>query len=80
MPTLNFPGFPPVHVAGPVITAIDRDQAAYVVTFDPRPVTGPGAIKGLRRMTLDEARKLKADALPYRDGRIVEADTLQVQP
>lgn len=46
----------------------------YVVTFDPRPVAGPGALKGLRRMTLSDARSLRADAV--RDGRIVNASTL----
>ena len=78
MPTLNFPGFPPVQVAGPVITAIDSDPAAYVVTFDPRPVAGPGAIAGLRRMSLDDARRLLADAarIPHH-GRIIDADTLE---
>ena len=47
----------------------------YVVTFDPRPVAGPGAIKGLRRMTLSDARSLRADAV--RDGRIVNVRTLE---
>jgi hypothetical protein len=46
----------------------------YVVTFNPRPVVGPGCLKGLRRMTLADARSLRADAI--RDGRIVHAGTL----
>ena len=51
----------------------------YVVTFDPRPVTGPGAIGGLRRMTLREARDVLtlAASIPKR-GRIVDAETLEV--
>jgi hypothetical protein len=51
----------------------------YVVTFDPRPVTGPGAIEGLRRMPLDEARGVLTEAgrIP-KHGRIVNAVTLDV--
>ena len=50
----------------------------YVVTFDQRPVTGPGAVDGLRRMTLAEARKLRdyAARIPKR-GRIVNTETLE---
>lgn len=49
----------------------------YVVTFDPRPVAGPGAIDGLRRMTLREARRVLvlAASIP-KHGRIIDADTL----
>lgn len=48
---------------------------SHVVTFDPRPVTGPGALDGLRRMSLQEARELQRGAFP-RIGRIINADTL----
>ena len=61
--------------------AVPRDQAAvYVVTFDPRPVAGPGAIDGLRRMPLDGARGVLTEAgrIP-KHGRIVNADTLRVE-
>jgi hypothetical protein len=53
----------------------------YVVTFDPRPVTGPGAIEGLRRMPLDEARGVLTEAghIP-KHGRIVHAVTLEIVP
>jgi hypothetical protein len=49
----------------------------YVVTFDRRPIHGPGALTGLRRMTLDDARRLVAFAHP-RTGRIVHVGTLAV--
>lgn len=51
--------------------------AQYVVTFDPRPVAGPGAIEGLRRMTLAEAHATLtvADRIP-KSGRIIDAVTL----
>lgn len=52
------------------------DKETYVVTFDPRPVAGPGAIAGLKRMTLTEARKLRAFAMPTMVGRVVNATTL----
>lgn len=53
-------------------------MSKYVVTFDPRPVVGPGAIAGLRRMTLTEAREVIAMAarIPKR-GRIIDAETLE---
>lgn len=53
------------------------ETAQYVVTFNPCPITGPGALDGLRRMTLDEARTVVATAarIPKR-GRIINADTL----
>lgn len=49
----------------------------YVVTFDQRPVSGPGAITGLRRMTLDDARETVAIAsrIP-KAGRIIDAGSL----
>jgi hypothetical protein len=55
--------------------------ALYVVTFDPRPVTGPGAIAGLRLMSLDEAHGLFTEAgrIP-KHGRIVNAVTLEEVP
>jgi hypothetical protein len=77
-----------VHLRASAQRAVDqflRDQrrdliareAEVVVTFDPRPVIGPGAIDGLRRMSLDAAHKLVADARPRR-GRIVRVETLEV--
>lgn len=51
----------------------------YVVTFDRRPVAGPGAIEGLKRMPLAEAHSLVTDTHP-RHGRIVNAKTLEVLP
>lgn len=57
-------------------------KTAYVVTFDPRPVSGPGAIAGLQRMTLDQARETLTIAarIPKR-GRIIDAATLsEVDP
>lgn len=49
----------------------------YVVTFDQREITGPGAIDGLKRMTLGEATALLelAARIP-KHGRIVNAQTL----
>lgn len=54
-------------------------ELRYVVTFNPRPVTGPGSIDGLRRMTLPDARALRTEAsrIP-KSGRIVDAETLEV--
>lgn len=54
-------------------------DTVYAVTFDPRPVKGMGALDGLRRMTLPEARAVIATAslIPKR-GRIISVDTLQV--
>jgi hypothetical protein len=51
----------------------------YVVTFDQRPVVGIGALSGLRRMTLIDARSLIALAgrIPKR-GRIIDVETLAV--
>lgn len=54
------------------------DTAEYVVTFDTRRIDGPGAVKWLRRMTLDEARELVWFAAPTHTGRIVNAETLEV--
>lgn len=53
-------------------------EGEYVVTFDRRPVAGPGAITGLRRMTLDDARKVVvlASRIP-KTGRIIDAGSLQ---
>lgn len=48
----------------------------FVVTFNPDPVVGPGAIDGLRRMSLDDARKLIEFAIPMH-GRIINAGTLE---
>lgn len=49
----------------------------YVVTFDRRPVSGPGAITGLRRMTLADAQETVAIAsrIP-KTGRIINAISL----
>lgn len=54
------------------------DPAEYVVTFDRRPIHGPGAISGLRRMTLADALETVAIAsrIP-KTGRIIDADSLQ---
>lgn len=50
----------------------------YVVTFDPRPVVGPGALDGLRRMTLPEAQEIKALALRIpKHGRVIDVETLE---
>lgn len=59
----------------------EADRSVYVVTFDPRPVSGAGAVAGLRRMPLAEARDLTAVAsrIP-KCGRIVNAETLHVEP
>ena len=53
-------------------------MSTYVVTFDRRPVVGPGAIDGLRQMSLAEARKLVAEAgrIP-KYGRIISTETLE---
>lgn len=52
----------------------------YVVTFDPRPITGPGAIEGLRRMSLEDAQDLLSWAARIpKHGRIVHAETLSPQ-
>jgi hypothetical protein len=50
----------------------------YVVTFDSRPVYGPGAIEGLQRMPLADAYGVLSEAgrIPKR-GRIVNARTLE---
>lgn len=49
----------------------------YVVTFDPRPVVGVGALIGLRRMSLSDARDVIALAarIPKR-GRVINVETL----
>lgn len=59
---------------------LDRHAPAdYVVTLDRRPITGPGAITGLRRMPIGEARDVAALAVrAMRRPRIVHADTLAV--
>jgi len=57
----------------------DAGDPTYVVTFNPDRIAGPGAIDGLRRMTLADARKLVAGAaLIPMHGRIVNAETLEV--
>lgn len=49
----------------------------YVVTFDSRPVIGPGALTGLKRMPLADARKLKEDAARIpKWGHIIDTETL----
>jgi hypothetical protein len=51
----------------------------YVVTFNPGPIAGPGAIDGLRHWTLQEARDLRAYAATVpMSGRIVDVETLEV--
>jgi len=50
----------------------------YVVTFDRRPVAGPGALDGLRRMDLDEARStLRLASRIPKHGRIIDTQTLE---
>jgi hypothetical protein len=52
-------------------------MSEYVVTFDPRPIVGAGALAGLRRMTLAEARETAAVAARIpKVGRIIDAETL----
>lgn len=52
----------------------------YVVTFDPRPVVGIGALDGLRRTTLESARETLAWAARIpKHGRIIDIETLEVQ-
>lgn len=46
-------------------------MTGYVMTNNPRPVTGPGAFDGLKRMSLAEAREV----VPMR-GRIFHVETL----
>ena len=54
-------------------------KSLYVVTFDPRPICGPGSVDYLRRMTLAEAREtLRIAARIPMHGRIVDVDTLEV--
>jgi hypothetical protein len=54
-------------------------MAEYVVTFDPRPIVGPGAIDQLRRMPLADAEATLALAARIpKHGRIVDADTLEI--
>jgi hypothetical protein len=48
----------------------------YVVTFARGSIAGPGALNGLRRMPLADARGLRGFAAPMR-GRIVNATTLR---
>jgi hypothetical protein len=57
---------------------MSTDLPIYAVTFDSREIAGPGAVKWLRRMTLDDARKLVAFAAPTHNGRIVNVETLEV--
>lgn len=53
--------------------------ADYVVTLDARPITGPGALTGLRRMPIAEAREVAAlAARTMRHPRIVHVDTFAV--
>lgn len=50
----------------------------YVVTFDRRPVVGPGALDGLRRTTLEFAREtLRIASRIPKHGRIIDAETLE---
>lgn len=52
-------------------------DATFVVTFNPRPVAAPGSLKGLRRMSLADARDLVRLATPlYMRGRIINTETL----
>lgn len=67
----------------PAAASTQAEQAgSFVVTFDSRPVAGPGAIAGLRRMTFEEARKVHTRAAgDSRHGRIINAETLaEVSP
>ena len=59
---------------------LDRHApAVYVVTMDTRPITGPGSLAGLRRMSIREACDVAALAVrAMRHPRIVHADTLTV--
>lgn len=51
----------------------------FVVTFNPRPITGPGSVDQLRQMSLQEARELVAYAASIpKHGRIVNVETLEV--
>jgi hypothetical protein len=51
----------------------------YVVSLDTRPIAGPGALTGLRRMSLTEAREVAALAVrALRRPRIVHVDSLTV--
>lgn len=54
----------------------------HAVTFDPRPIAGPGSLDGLRRMTLADARSLVEDAAKgrRRRGRIIDTRTLAEVP
>lgn len=53
-------------------------RPVYVVTFDTRTIDGPGAVSGLRRMTIDEARGLRDFAAATHTGRIVNVETLVI--
>lgn len=52
--------------------------AQYVVQFDSRPVVGAGALRGLRQMSLSDARALVelASKIP-KHGRIIDVETLE---
>ena len=67
------------YTEGEIIDAMPtRVLPRYVVTFDPRPVTGPGALEGLRRMPKVEALNLLETArrIP-KNGRVVDAVTFE---
>lgn len=67
------------YTKGEIIDALPmRVTPRYVVTFDPRPVTGPGALNGLRRMSKDEALALVKTArrIP-KTGRVIDALTFE---
>lgn len=54
-------------------------EDAYVVTFSCEQISGPGALDGLRRMTLSEAHSLMRTAsLIPKSGRIVNVRTLEM--
>lgn len=57
---------------------MDSTETSYVVTFNPHPVAGPGALEGLRRMSLTEALETVslAASIP-RAGRVINAHTLE---
>lgn len=56
---------------------LDALTNSYVVTFARGPITGPGALDGLRRMSLADARTLLVTAAGIpKAGRIVHALTL----
>lgn len=57
----------------------EQDDERYVVTFSREAIVGPGAVDGLRRMTLADARSLVGYAARIpKHGRVIDAHTLEV--